>query len=128
MTVSAALAQAVAELFPDKSAVVRSAAPHSGSAAAGWSTMYADDREVGAAMEVFLDNTLSGLQGLEKSPLTRLGQAMQNVAPDWLSRPIKRQVCMRLHLHAVTGLLLTAGPAITVSKQLSVSPNAQCKA
>lgn len=52
--------------------------------------MYADDNELSDAMQVFLDNALSDLQGIQISPLTRLGQVLQNVAPDWLSRPLKR--------------------------------------
>lgn len=53
--------------------------------------MYADDSEVKEAMQVFLDNALSGLQGIEVTPLTKLGQFMQNSAPEWMSRPVKRQ-------------------------------------
>ena len=58
---------------------------------AGWSTMYLDDQEVESAMEVFLNNALSELQGIEVTALTKLGQIMQNSSPVWLSRLIKRQ-------------------------------------
>lgn len=53
--------------------------------------MYADDKELEEAMQVFLNNALSGLQGIEVTPLTKLGQIMQNSTPAWLSRPVKRQ-------------------------------------
>ena len=56
--------------------------------------MYADDSEIEEAMQVFLDNALSGLQGIEVTPLTKLGQFMQNSTPTWLSRPVKRQAHM----------------------------------
>lgn len=53
--------------------------------------MYLDDQEVESAMEVFLNNALSELQGIEVTALTKLGQIMQNSSPVWLSRLIKRQ-------------------------------------
>lgn len=59
-------------------------------AAAGWSTMYPDNEEVQGAMQVFLEQSLSGLQGIDSSLLTSAGQLLQSTAPKWVTRPIER--------------------------------------
>ena len=56
----------------------------------GWSTMYPDDEEVQGAMQVFLEQSLSGLQGIDSSLLTSAGQLLQSTAPKWVTRPIER--------------------------------------
>ena len=56
----------------------------------GWSTMYPDDEEVQGAMQIFLERSLSGLQGIDSSWLTSAGQLLQSIAPKWVTRPIER--------------------------------------
>ena len=56
----------------------------------GWSTVYPDDEEVQGAMQIFLERSLSGLQGIDSSLLTSAGQLLQSIAPKWVTRPIER--------------------------------------
>ena len=52
--------------------------------------MYPDEAEVQGAMQIYLERSLSKLQGIDSSWLTTAGRMMQQLAPKWLTQQIER--------------------------------------
>ena len=64
--------------------------------AAGWSTMYPDGQEVSEAMAVYLDQSLTTMQGLDNNTITRLGSLARRFAPRWLYSAVTRAYVGRM--------------------------------
>ncbi len=58
--------------------------------------MLPDSREVSEAMEVYLDNALGTLEGVDRTALAQIGSAVKRVAPPWLSRALTRAFVGRM--------------------------------
>ena len=52
--------------------------------------MYPDEAEVQGAMQIFLERSLSKLQGIDSSWLTTAGHLLQEFAPKWLTQLVER--------------------------------------
>lgn len=75
--------------YPSKMHINRNAA-NTRIHVAGWSTMYPDEEEVQNAMQVFLEQSLSALKGIDSSWLTSAGQLLQRIAPKQVTQQAER--------------------------------------
>ena len=58
--------------------------------------MLPDSQEVSEAMELYLDNALASMEGLDRTALARAGSLVKRVAPSWLSRALTRAFVGRM--------------------------------
>ena len=58
--------------------------------------MYPDAHEVSEAMAVYLDQSLSSLDGIDSTPIARLGSLARRYAPRWLYSTASRAYVARM--------------------------------
>jgi len=92
--------------------------------AAGWSTMYPDHAEVEKAVQAYVEEALPLLKGLERNPLTLLGQAIARTdnpsAKRFIRTTTKRSVNRMLGTAQTVQCQLMSVSQIMAQEQLTV--------